>query len=140
MTRSIKREAIRFLFAGTLNTILTYFFYLLLLSVLPYGVAYTLTYIVGIASAYLLACYLVFQERPRLRSALAFPGVYLVQYLLGVGLLVALVEHLEVSEVLAPLIVVAVTLPVTFLMSRLVVRRRGDVRAEPISNKADAHE
>jgi putative flippase GtrA len=64
----------------------------------------------------------VFQQPLRARSALFYPLVYLVQFLLGFILLRVLVEILHMPIWVAPLLVSILTIPVTFLMSRGIVR------------------
>lgn len=112
----------RFIVASALNTVATYLFYLLCLLVTPYQVAYTLSYALGIVIAYVLNSVLVFRAPMAWKRFALFPLVYLAQYLLGLGVLSLLVGRLAVSPRIAPLIVVVVTIPVTFLLSRLVVR------------------
>ena len=46
----IERESVRFILAGTFNTVVTYAAYVLLLPMLGYPVAYTVTYAAGISS------------------------------------------------------------------------------------------
>lgn len=120
--KSFSGEALRFLLAGTANTAITYGIYLLGLLVLPYRVAYTLAYALGIVLGYALNTWFVFRAPFSWRRMLAYPMVYLLQYGLGILCLSVLVERQWVSKQLAPLIVVVVTLPVTFLASRLLIK------------------
>jgi hypothetical protein len=53
---------------------------------------------------------------------MAFPLVYLVQWILGITILAILVELLSLHESVAPLVVAATTLPLTFALSRYIVR------------------
>jgi len=122
LTRST--EVLRFIVASALNTMATYLFYLLCLLVTPYQVAYTLSYALGIVIAYVLTSVLFFRPPIAWKAFSLFPLVYLAQYLLGLGVLSLLVSSFGISPRIAPLIVVAVTIPVTFALSRLVVRAR----------------
>ena len=65
----------------------------------------------------------VFQERLGIGRALQCPIVYLVQYLLGLSLLFLLVEVVHLPEIVSPLLVIVVTVPITFLLSRYLIRR-----------------
>lgn len=115
-------EVFRFLIGGVLNLMVCYGGYLLLLHWLHYEAAYTIAYIVSVAVSYLFSALIVFRQPLSARAALRYPLVYLVQFLLGLALLKLLVEALHVSAWLAPLLVSVLTIPVTFLLSRIVVR------------------
>jgi putative flippase GtrA len=115
-------EVLKFLVAGGLNTGLTYLVYLAALTIVPYVAAYTIAYIAGIGISYILNTYFVFKEKVTIRKALAFPLVYLVQYLAGAGLLVVFVKWVYIPETYAPLLVVVATLPLTFYLSKRVIK------------------
>lgn len=119
----IGAEYLRFLISGTLRTVAIYLLYLGLLRLVDYQVAYAIAYVAGIALAYLLDTRYVFRSTWSWRSFLRFPIVYVVQYLLGVALLWLLVERFGADEALAPIFILAVLVPVTFAMSRLIVRK-----------------
>jgi putative flippase GtrA len=53
---------------------------------------------------------------------MAFPLVYVVQYLIGITLLPVLIEVLGFDPLIAQPVVIVVTMPVTYLLSRLIVR------------------
>ena len=116
-------EVVRFIVCGVVNTAVTFLMYLSLLWVASYAVAYTLSYVAGIFIAYWLNAKFVFQEPLSVSRALQYPLVYLVQYVLGLALLFLLVELAHLSKVIAPLVVVILTLPVTFFLSRYLIRR-----------------
>ena len=56
------------------------------------------------------------------RSFLQFPLVYVAQYLLGVVMLVLLVDWLGLPKAFGPPVVTLLLLPLTFLLSRLVLK------------------
>lgn len=111
---------VRFLLTGGLNTALTYFVYLILMSFLPYIWSYSISYVCGIFLSFMLSRFFVFKEHQGLKSALLFPFVYLAQYILGVVIVWLWVNKLLLSEYLAPLAAIALTLPLTFVLSKLV--------------------
>jgi putative flippase GtrA len=110
----------RYLIAGLLNTSLTYLLYLGLLHLMPYVLAYSATYIAGIALGYGLNSKWVFKTTPSLRSAAAYPLTYGINYCLGVAVLWCLVEWFDVSRKIAPLIVVVVSVPVMYIVTRTI--------------------
>jgi putative flippase GtrA len=113
----------RFIIAGGVNTGLTYALYLALLHVLPYLLAYVVTYAAGIVIGYLLNALWVFRRSPTMRTAATYPLVYLANLALGMALLACLVEILGVPREWAPLIVLAVTVPLMFVLTRGLFQR-----------------
>ena len=126
MTRSSSREAARFLAAGAVNTGLSYLAYLALLRWVTYRWAYSVSFVAGILLSFVLNSLFVFQVSLRWRRLLPYPGVYLVQYLLGLGILHLGVDLLGWDARLMPIAVLAVTVPVSFVLTRWVLRGRGE--------------
>lgn len=122
--KQVHGEFIRFLLVGAANTLLSYFIYWLLLKILPYLFAYSLAYCIGIVISYLLNVRFVFRQDISLASFLTFPLVYLLQYGLGVLMLWTLVGRVGLSPELAMVGVILITIPVTFLVSRLILGRK----------------
>ena len=102
--------------------VFSYGLYVALLLVMRYEAAYVIAFIAGVALAYVVNAKVVFEEPMRRKSALWFPFVYLFQFLLCLVLLRVSVERLGVPEWLALGVAVGVTLPITFLLSRWVIR------------------
>ena len=113
----------KFLIAGGLNTLSTLLIYWVLLVVVEYRIAYTASYICGIVVSYLLNNYFVFGTRPNTGTALAYPVIYLVQYLAGIALLWLWVDRWGLPASVGAVVVVVVTLPLTFVLTRLILRR-----------------
>lgn len=116
-------EMVRFLLVGATNTTVSYVLYLLLLSFMPYLYAYSISYGIGIVVSYILNSRFVFRQPLSLHKFLQFPIVYVMQYSLGVVILWLLVGQLGISPALAMIGVVAVTIPVTFVASRFILKR-----------------
>lgn len=119
----LSREMQRFLVTGSINTVFCWMVYLLLNLVVPYPAAYTGAYMVGTVFSYFLNTRWVFRVPMNWRTFLQFPSVYVVQYGLGVALVWVLVEAWPRLEPVAPLVVVGLTMPVTFLLSRFILKR-----------------
>ena len=126
--RSINREFYRFIFWGGINTLAGYLTYVLLLKFLPYLISYSIAYVFGVFLSYFLNSKFVFKQELKLSKAVKYPLVYLVQYLLGLVSLYLLVQILNVNQLVAPALVVLVTIPVTYLLSRRIVT--GDFHKE----------
>ena len=118
------REFARFIVSGLINLLLTYVVYLALLVFLPYSAAYTGSYVCGVLISYVLNARFVFKQKLRLSKALQYPAVYLVQYLLGMALLYLLVEVGHIRSASAPLLIPFITVPVTYLLSRYLIKGR----------------
>ena len=114
----------RFLLSGAFNTAATYVLYLFLFSFLSYRISYTISFAAGIIIAYLLNRYFVFDSHGGLKTVALFPLVYLVQYLTGIGIVSLWVEVLGWNAVFAPIAAIVFTIPLTFIMSRLVFVRQ----------------
>jgi putative flippase GtrA len=116
------RELAAFVFFGAVRTVLSYGIYLLLVLFLTYPTAYTVSYVADIFISYYLNARFVFREKLRLSKALQFPIVYLAQYLIGLGSLYLLIEVAHLSKFFAPIVVVVITVPCTYLLSRYVIK------------------
>ena len=117
-------EFFKFIFFGGINTVLSYAIYVVLLLFLIYPVAYSLAYFLGIFISYYLNSRFVFKRNVRLVKAFQYPLVYLVQYLLSVSLLSVLIEIFSLNKFIAPALVIMITIPVTFSLSRFIIKRR----------------
>jgi putative flippase GtrA len=119
ITSAMKARFIRFVFTGGVNTAVTYFIYLLLLQVLNYQVSYTIAFVSGIAIAFLLNKLFVFKTHRGWKTVMLYPFVYFAQYIFGMLLLWFVVGQLDLSVELGPLVVVILTIPLTYWLSRL---------------------
>lgn len=117
------REVASFVALRVVCAVVTYGVYILLLAWTGYLAAYGIAYALGIVLAYVSNAFLVFKQPINRRSALSFPLVYVVQFLLGLLILRALVEWLRVPEWLGLGLSVLITLPITYVMSRWAIRK-----------------
>ncbi|MDR9862876.1 MULTISPECIES: GtrA family protein [Pseudomonas] len=115
-------EFIKFLIVGSINTGAGYIFYLAFIQVMAYTYAYSLSFALSVVLSYVLNARFVFNEPLSFKKLLTFPLVYIVQYISGLCLVYIAVEKLSIPVALAPLLVVVVTLPVTFLLARFIVK------------------
>lgn len=112
----------RFLAAGVFNTVAGYAMYLTFNLALDFRLAYTASYLIGIFLSYWINSKFVFRAPLSWKRLAVFPGVYLLQYGVGLVLIWLFVNHLDISEMIAPLLVVPFSIPLTFLASRLVIK------------------
>lgn len=111
-------SALRFLLSGGLNTAVTYLIYLGLLRRAGYQLSYAIAFVCGIAISYVMGRVFVFKSHQGYRSALMLPLVYLIQYLAGAAVVWMWVDLLYQRPSLAPAISIAITLPITYLLSK----------------------
>lgn len=126
----IAGEALRFIIAGAVNTLATLLLYWLLLP-LGYAIAYTISYVAGIALAYQLQGRFVFRATTHARHAMMFPLIYVVQYVVGLLVLWIWRNRLGLPEAYGVFAAIAVTLPLTFVLSRTLFRRGPPKAANP---------
>ncbi|KPW75862.1 MULTISPECIES: GtrA family protein [Pseudomonas syringae group] len=131
VSKFLKQDFARFLMSGGFNTALTYGIYLVLLMFLSYKVSYTISYATGILLAYVLNRFFVFKSHQGLRSVVLLPLIYAIQYCLSLVILWCWVEKLQLDERLAPLAAIALTLPVTFILSKLAFATKDKAPQRP---------
>jgi putative flippase GtrA len=113
----------RFLLGGGVNTGITYVLYCLLTTVISYRFAYGISYVVGILFSYCFNSVVVFKVNMSLKKLLLYPLVYVVQgAMLLVGLWV-LVDVFCLSKFIAPVLLIGVSVPLNYLLSRRVLTR-----------------
>lgn len=115
--------ALRFLAGGIANTLATLLLYWALLTVLPPHPAYAISFVAGIGLGYLINTGFVFGARRTWRNFAAFPLVYFAGYVAGAGVLELATARFGVDPHLAPLFSVAVSVPLTFVLMRLLLGR-----------------
>jgi putative flippase GtrA len=117
-------SAMRFLASGGFNTLVTYLLYLLLLKWLPYQQSYSIAFASGIGLAYVLNRYYVFKRPGGPLGPLYVTMIYAGQYLLGLLIVSAWVDWLHAPPKLAPLIAIAISLPLVYLCNARVFGHR----------------
>ncbi len=124
----IKKQFLKFLVVGCANTGLGLIVYWILNVFIDYQLAYALAYIAGIVFSYVLNAKWVFNANLHWKTFVIFPLVYVVQLLLNMFLLHIFVERFGWSETWAPIVVIILSIPVTFLLSKFIlepVKARG---------------
>jgi len=112
------REVPRYLVAGAVNTAASWLVYVALLRVVSYRVAYPAAFGFGILLSFLLNSWFVFGVRLSWRRLLPYPAVYAVQFAVGYVVVWLVVEKLGWPAWPAPLIALAFTVPLGFVLTR----------------------
>ena len=122
MDENVKRWA-RFALGGGLNTLFSYVVYLLLNQFLMYQIAYFFAYCVGILFSYWFNSSVVFRLPLSRNAFFAFPTVYFLQYAASAFFLGITINVFGFSEKFSPLIVTAIMVPVTYVMTKFILHR-----------------
>lgn len=123
----------RFLISGLLNTGITYLIYLGLLQTFSYKIAYTVSFVLGVLISYGLNATFVFRAGVAVSSLLRFPLIYIAQYILGIVLVSVLVEYIGVADWLAPVFVIMITVPLTFVLARTIFLPKSKTELDNVS-------
>jgi putative flippase GtrA len=117
-------QVVRFAMVGGVNTGTFYVGYrLLLLTGMPYFLAYTLAFTISMVGSFFMNTYFTYRTRPTWRKFLLFPLTNLTNYAVtSVGTLV-LVDGLGLDERYAPLLAAVVAIPFTYLLSKRILLR-----------------
>ena len=119
----MSRQLMRFILVGGLNTVITMALFYVLSPLLGYALAYTLVYLFGISIAYFLNAHFVFKVSRNWKSAAIYPIIYLIIYLYGLVILALMVDYFGLDAMLALTFVIVSSVPINFLMSRLLFTR-----------------
>lgn len=122
--RGLSAEAVRFVIGGGVNTLLSYAIYWLLLFWLSYPYAYTISFAAAILTGFAINTRFVFFAEWSWRKLTAFPLVQVLSYGLGLMTITISVRYLGIDARLAPLVATAVVIPVTFTLTRALMRHR----------------
>ncbi|MED4599485.1 GtrA family protein [Paenibacillus validus] len=120
----INKQFLLFILLGVLNTGMTYLLYLLMLSFAPYGISYTITYILGIPVSYILNSKFAFKTKLSFRKMFQYPLVYIIQYLINMICMFLLVDLLNIDDKFSPIVVTIITVPVTYLLSKKIITNK----------------
>lgn len=120
----LSKETIRYVLAGFFNTALTYLIYLFFLMFMTYSLSYTLAYILGILTSYLINTVFVFRVNLSWRKLLQYPFIYLVQFFINSFVLSTVVTLFGVDEKIGPIFVLFVSVPISYLLTKLLLNRK----------------
>jgi len=122
--RYINHEFLKFIIVGGINTGHYYVIYLLCLHV--FHAHYFLAHIIGFASSFIgsffLNSYITYQVKPTLAKFIRFPLTQVVNVLSSTSFIFMFIEWFQMSSNLAPLVAVIFTVPITFIVTRRILK------------------
>src|SRR5699024_11971415 len=124
--RKLIYEILRFIIVGGINTLNYYILYLILLRLfsIEYLISHILAFVMSFIISFYLNCYFVYKVKPTLKKFLAFPLTQVVNMGLQTLLLYVLVDNFDLSPTIAPLLGLIVTIPITFVLSKWILKDR----------------
>ena len=124
-SKSKRYQFIRYCTVGSLAAGIHYGVYFVLqeYELVNLNIAYTIGYATTLICTFFLTSHFTFRSNPSLKNALGFGGSHLVNYLIHMGLF-NLFLSLDVNQEIAPLFVLAVAVPVNFVMLRFVFKHK----------------
>lgn len=131
MSALLSPALLRFVVVGAANTAVYYLAYRLLLTGLPYLPAHLLAYGLGIVFSFVANSLFTFRVRPTWRRFLAFPLTTAANFLVVTFGAVLLVERGWMDERYATLLMTVLAIPVTFVLTRLVLTSGRDQAESP---------
>ena len=124
-SKSKRYQFIRYCTVGSLAAGIHYGVYFVLqeYELVNLNIACTIGYATSFICNFFMTSYFTFRSNPSLKKALGFGGSHLVNYLIHMGLF-NLFLSLDVNQEIAPLFVLAVAVPVNFVMLRFVFKHK----------------
>lgn len=130
--RGLFGQGLRFLVTGAVNTLGTLVLYQLLLFVLPYGAAYAASWCAGLVFVNFAYPYFVYgRTAVSSRETALNSGYYVASFLASWGLLYLLTSKAGLPPRLSIFGVLAVIVPVNFLVTRYIYRSRAPHFVKP---------
>lgn len=112
---------IRFLVGGGINTAFTYGIYLILMLFIHYQIAYLIAYVTGVIFAYWFNAVIVFKVTLSWKGLCSYPIIYIIQYVISAFLLNIFIETMQVDKIFAPLIIIVLMIPLTYLLNKYIL-------------------
>ena len=119
-----RKEYIKFIIVGLLNTGHYYLWYLLLYGLLdlPYLGSHIIATVISMIGSYFMNVYYTYQEKPSWKSFLLFPLTQLTNIAIQTACMYVFVDWLHLSPYLAPIATVVISVPITFVVTRKIIR------------------
>lgn len=119
-------QFVKFCLVGISNTIISFGIYYFFVAINPklYILGNVIGFIASVANAYFWNSKFVFKKQnDRLRTVMKTYAAYGANLLIGTGLLYLFVDILNISEYIAPLLNLVVTIPLNFLLNKFWVMK-----------------
>ncbi|MFI2643642.1 GtrA family protein [Streptomyces sp. NPDC018610] len=126
LARPVTRQIVTFAVVGVVNTLTYYLLYLLFLMRLPYLAAHVLAFAISMVGSFFLNARFTYRIRPTWRKFLLFPLTNATNFVITTVGVYVIVDVLHAGSRFAPLLASAAAIPVTFVVSRMIMLPKVD--------------
>lgn len=118
-------EFVKYAIVGCINTADYYLSYLVFMDIFKfaYRISFVLGYVVSILGSYFLNTYFTYKQKPSVKKFLIFPLTYIPNFIIQYLVIILLVDRLNMSSKVAPVITAIVATPITFFVMKYVIKK-----------------
>lgn len=118
-------EFVKYAIVGCINTADYYLSYLVFMDIFKfsYRISFVLGYVVSILGSYFLNTYFTYKQKPSVKKFFIFPLTYIPNFIIQYLGIILLVDRLNMSSKVAPVITAIVATPITFFVMKYVIKK-----------------
>lgn len=118
-------EFVKYAIVGCINTADYYLSYLVFMDIFKfaYRISFVLGYVVSMLGSYFLNTYFTYKQKPSVKKFLIFPLTYIPNFIIQYLGIILLVDRLNMSSKVAPVITAIVATPITFFVMKYVIKK-----------------
>ena len=123
--RSNLIEFLKYAIVGCINTADYYLSYLIFMDIFKfsYKISFIMGYVVSIVGSYFLNTYFTYKQKPSVKKFLIFPLTYIPNFIIQYVGMILLVDRINMSRKVAPVITALVATPITFFVTKYVIKK-----------------
>ena len=123
--RSNLIEFLKYAIVGCINTADYYLSYLIFMDIFKfsYKISFIMGYVVSIVGSYFLNTYFTYKQKPSMKKFLIFPLTYVPNFIIQYVGMILLVDRINMSRKVAPVITALVATPITFFVTKYVIKK-----------------
>ena len=123
--RSNLIEFLKYAIVGCINTADYYLSYLIFMDIFKfsYKISFVMGYVVSIVGSYFLNTYFTYKQKPSVKKFLIFPLTYVPNFIIQYVGMSLLVDRINMSRKVAPVITALVATPITFFVTKYVIKK-----------------
>ena len=123
--RSNLIEFLKYAIVGCINTADYYLSYLIFMDIFKfsYKISFVMGYVVSIVGSYFLNTYFTYKQKPSVKKFLIFPLTYVPNFIIQYVGMILLVDRINMSRKVAPVITALIATPITFFVTKYVIKK-----------------